>query len=78
MGSTPAQAQDHLAPVLITSEHALPHKPLRRGPDRRDTGLPTLSKTFGKHEDATRWAQTVEGRLAVGNVLDLMRPGGRL
>jgi hypothetical protein len=37
MGSTPAQAQDHLAPVLITSEHALPHQPLRRGPDRRDT-----------------------------------------
>jgi hypothetical protein len=37
MGSTPAQAQNHLAPVLITSEHALPHQPLRRGPDRRDT-----------------------------------------
>ena len=37
----------------------------------RRRGLPTLSKTFGKHEDATRWAQTVEGRLAVGDVLDL-------
>ena len=37
MGSAPAQAQDHVAPVLITSEHAPPHQPLRRGPDRRDT-----------------------------------------
>jgi integrase len=37
----------------------------------RRRGLPTLSKTFGKHEEATRWAQTVEGRLAAGDVLDL-------
>jgi hypothetical protein len=36
----------------------------------RRRGLPPLSKTFGKHEEATRWAQTVEGRLAVGDVLD--------
>ena len=39
MGPTPAQAQDHLAPVLITSEYAPPHQPLRRGPDRRVTFL---------------------------------------
>ena len=37
----------------------------------RRRGLPPLSKTFGKHEDATRWAQTVEGRLTTGDVLDL-------
>jgi integrase len=37
----------------------------------RRRGLKPLSKTFEKHEDAARWAQTVEGRLAVGDVLDL-------
>ncbi len=37
----------------------------------RRQGLPPLSKTFEKHEDAKRWAQNVEGRLAVGEVLDL-------
>ena len=37
----------------------------------RRRGLPPLSKTFEQHEEATRWAQTVEGRLAVGDVLDL-------
>ena len=43
----------------------------------RRRGLPPLSKTFGKHEDAARWTQTVEGRLAVGDILDLGEPGGR-
>jgi hypothetical protein len=37
----------------------------------RRRGLKPLSKTFDKHEEATRWAQTVEGRLAVGELLDL-------
>jgi hypothetical protein len=37
----------------------------------RRRGLSPLSKTFDKHEDATHWAQTVEGRLAAGDVLDL-------
>jgi integrase len=37
----------------------------------RRRGLPPLSKTFARHEDATRWSQTVEGRLAVGELLDL-------
>jgi len=37
----------------------------------RRRGLKPLSKTFEKYEDATRWAQTVEGRLAIGEVLDL-------
>jgi integrase len=37
----------------------------------RRQGLWPLSKTFDKHEDATRWAQTVEGRLALGVILDL-------
>ena len=32
-------------------------------------GSSRFSKTFDKHEDATRWAQTVEGRFAVGEVL---------
>jgi hypothetical protein len=37
----------------------------------RRQGLPPLSKTFDKHEDATRWAQRVEGRIAGDDFVDL-------
>ena len=36
----------------------------------RRRGLPPLSKTFGKHEDATRWAQTVGGGIDCDHVGD--------
>lgn len=37
----------------------------------RRHGLPPLSKTFDKHEEARRWAHKLEGRIAADDFVDL-------